>query len=556
MKENKEKTNSIFKRMITLITFTIICSAIAGCKPTPDEAIIFGNDPAEFQEMIMIKNEGSQIYDYPEDYYDEFLSKDGNVTITIDAEIITPVVDKLPVIKITPSPISNEMIQWAAEEFTEGEQGYYPTVFMNRGEAEALKIMLLGELADKDKIYEEYSSAQMADYIIDSYTKTIDFLNECCINTTEERIKIPATLALRPYGFYVHNDANLIETELNMTELELQERSEEEVNLYLQYDVQLSNGKYVRLGIYNEHPYDVVTNNSEGMSGLERSQIHVVTSNISMNLHPTNILESRPFNIGFDFGSIDTFYPELTKTIEESTNVAINRLEELGISDFYVESSSEEVGKYILSLYWNASRYGGLEDVDFEEYCEDIGAEVKFHYITFKPYYYGVPLLEANQAFFNDDMYHSSMEYEVITMRVAEDCIAEIKWTNPTDISNVLNDNVKIISLDTAIKNATEFMTLTYNLSTIFTYNPEGFDTDKITANINIDTIKLGLAGIPAYNSADEYLLIPVWNFYGSYSVDSKVEGNITEVDYVRVPLISVNAIDGSIIHQDSCISD
>jgi hypothetical protein len=290
---------------------------------------------------------------------------------------------------------------------------------------------------------------------------------------------------------------------------------------------------------------------------MPKSQIHVVSSNINMNIHPTYILQSLPFSISFPYGSLDAYYSEISQTIEDSIFVATEKLKELGVDNFYIESTNEEVGMDIHDMYNSALAQKDIDtDLTIGEYCEnnDIGA--KFHKITFKPYYYGVPLLEANQVFYDGEMYHSPMEYEVISMRVSQDGIAEFKWTNPTDISNVINDNVKIITLENAIENAKQFMMLKYNLPTMITLDSDRPDYSSINANINIDTIKLGLAGVPAADSTDEYLLIPVWNFYGSYSVESDDEGVICAFDLTRIPFISINAIDGSIIHQTSYVID
>ena len=81
-------------------------------------------------------------------------------------------------------------------------------------------------------------------------------------------------------------------------------------------------------------------------------------------------------------------------------------------------------------------------------------------------------------------------------------------------------------------------------------------DEDIINRTIVIDNVELGLMRIIQSNSS-EYLLVPVWNFFGyivyeykensdsSYVLDDE---NKVMFDGYRHSYLTINAIDGSII--------
>lgn len=74
---------------------------------------------------------------------------------------------------------------------------------------------------------------------------------------------------------------------------------------------------------------------------------------------------------------------------------------------------------------------------------------------------------------------------------------------------------------------------------------------------INIDNIQLGMMRIDIPNS-DEYLAIPVWDFYGGYIVKNPqdTDGMNTEelvyTDYNYVSFITINALNGGIIDRNT----
>jgi hypothetical protein len=182
--------------------------------------------------------------------------------------------------------------------------------------------------------------------------------------------------------------------------------------------------------------------------------------------------------------------------------------------------------------------------------------EGKFYQFTFLPKYYDVPFVIANNQYTTEkNQHYLSFYFESIHMKVSNDSIVEFRWSNPTDISNVINKSAKLLEFDEIMKIASNHFKLKYNMPTLAPVceDSETYEEDLakfIGADINITEVRLGLGGVPAYNNPGEYMLIPVWNFYGSYAIESTDEEEDYKYTDTYMPFVSVNAVDGSIVEQ------
>lgn len=548
---------NIFILIIMLISIIILSS----CRETPNAEIITQKIVNDFNDALLVKAESSSWLDCPECYQDSFTSKDNKVVIKINAQILTPKVESLPVIKITPSPISNDLVEWAIGALMEGKEGYYPSRSMTKSEIENIIIEFESYLSNKDEIYETSQSKEEADNIIVSLQSEISRYTQMYISAPEKIPQLPTGLKFRPFQFYISDDYSIVENEINMSNKDLTYREQSnEKNLYLVCDDKLSDGRYARLAAYNEYPISINDFSTESVFYMEKHLLQVLFSYIPFTIDQQFILDSEPFSYYMKFGSLDSAYPDLS--IDKDTAIAssIKFLNDLGIENYYVESIRVVYAMKNFDDYRKYRQQGVETHMNMTKYFDSIDANRKFYMVTFKPKYYGVPLLEANQAFYSDDLYRSPVEYEEIVIRVAEDSIAEFRWNTPTDIENVINDNVKIITFKEAMENAKKFIEVKFILETLLPISSETDDYDELiklytSGEININEIKLGLAGILANDSVDEYLLIPVWNFYGSYSVLSSEQNLSIGGTQLRLPIITINAIDGSIVQQKATVT-
>ena len=548
--------NKMIKRLI--LYFMICISCLSSCKSNPESSVVVKHSTSEFIEALIIDEENIEERNIPNNYYNEFTSKDNKVKIIIDAKISVPEEKRMPVIKVELAPITQEKLNWAVENFMENNEGTYPSMEMSKTEIEAWILTYKSKLADEEQLYKESSSNEEVEEL-KSYLQTwIKKYQAMYKDAPDESIQIPTGLVFRPFSFYSENNSDEKKNELELSDKQLLEReNSRSKNLYMISDALLSDGRYARLSVYNEYAYSVDNYNS--VFHVEQHQIHIVYSYIPLTIDTMFVLNYAPFTYWLPtFGSLDSKYPNINISKDEAILRVKEKLESIGLNDFYVDLIKDVEGLEYLNEYKNYYYNDDNNDnnvLSKDEYFSEENIN-KFYLITMRPIYYGIPLLEAQQAFSSEVLYNMPIESEKIVIRVSQDDIAEFKWTNPIDISGVINDNVKIITFDVAIENAIKFMKTKYMLPTVAPIIPEMDEYEKILneyidACINISEIKLGLGTIPAPNSNDEYLIIPVWNLYGSYSLTSTYKEysfGDTELDY---PLVSINAVDGSIISQN-----
>ena len=225
-------------------------------------------------------------------------------------------------------------------------------------------------------------------------------------------------------------------------------------------------------------------------------------------------------------------------------------------------SEGEKISEYVLPdvLQDDAIFQSGKETAD--DFLVEIGMEylrlnVASKYSDENTYEYYYTRVENGFQEGYIDSYFGSMQSdkdvamdlwyaETMIVRVTDGKITYVKWDNPSMISGVDNDNVKIIPF----KEAKEIFLkqIDYMLSPDIEDKAGKANYEFFTANttINITKIELGLTKLLMKDSADSYKLIPTWNFYG-YEAGSGHEfdkGRGAEICFV-----TINALDGSIVN-------
>lgn len=543
------KKNKLNKKMIVITSLILMCFLLA-CKPTPNNNAINQRD----YNLLLETYTADQEMSCPDTYQSTFASKDGNVEIHFEANINIPDATKYPVIQINPQPITDDIIQRVVDEFMEGKTGFYPETSMTKSEIEKKLIELQLRIDDKDALFEKYGDEVQVNLAINNLYEFIDEYYGKLEDAPESKNNIQSNFDFRPLEFYWTDDYTLINEELSMTQEQLDDREgNPNINLYLVSDVELSNGQYIRLNVYNELPTSYNNVDNFGLYGMEHYEIHLIKSYDSiLEKYPNALTTAYPYNDILKSGNLDEEYPDLKLSLSEAEATARECLTNMGISNVYLANGEiiQEMQTHEESeAMWQAI----IANPDIE-YIDETERDDKFYLLTFKPMYYDIPLLEANNRFSQEVQYVFPFGFEKIEVRVSNDSIAEFRWINPTEISSIINENVRLLSFDKIIEIAENHMQLKYNLSTIApvwiespTYNEDL--SRYYGGEIVINEIRLGLGGVSAYNNVNEFMLIPVWNFYGGY----EVYGNDTSDDVkeeLNVPFLSINAVDGSIIDQ------
>jgi hypothetical protein len=157
----------------------------------------------------------------------------------------------------------------------------------------------------------------------------------------------------------------------------------------------------------------------------------------------------------------------------------------------------------------------------------------------------------------HEDSFSECIEDEVISVCIDETGILSFEWHSPMKSMEVLTENIPLLPFKKIMErfNQQIFISGAWGQDIL----PNGEDDEVIieSKNICIDKISLGLARIKRQDHNGEYLLVPVWNFYGTDTTkykETKCVEFYTNENYEVVSRIfghsflTINAIDGSII--------
>ena len=134
--------------------------------------------------------------------------------------------------------------------------------------------------------------------------------------------------------------------------------------------------------------------------------------------------------------------------------------------------------------------------------------------------------------------------YEILNIYVTRDGIHTVEFMNQYDIGEVKTENLNLMSFEEIMK-IYEKMMIIQNADVLNYENKREYRIDRIT---------FGYSRIyEPSTSSQTGLLVPVWDFFGSFSGTSEYEG--VQYDHTNTAkyqsYLTINAVDGSIIDRD-----
>lgn len=130
--------------------------------------------------------------------------------------------------------------------------------------------------------------------------------------------------------------------------------------------------------------------------------------------------------------------------------------------------------------------------------------------------------------------YEAAYPYERAFIVINDTGVVNLTWTSPMKTTGTISANAQIISLNNAMNIFKEQFFTHYGQS----------DTSKGRAIYTIDHITLGMMRVQIKDQLDQYMMIPVWDFYGNAS------GATTSADsgHTLHSFLTISALDGSTI--------
>lgn len=168
---------------------------------------------------------------------------------------------------------------------------------------------------------------------------------------------------------------------------------------------------------------------------------------------------------------------------------------------------------------------------------EDEDTQIMTLYYT--PVYNGVPTVLVKDLYNikSDDVYAANYFYQSLEISMYNGELNYIYLTSPSDVTEIVNENVQLMDLNTMMDKAKNYMQLKISKAS---FDEDFSENEKISVEVN--NIQLAMFRIKEKNK-DSYLMVPAWIFYGNV-LDSK-----NQVIRENEQLLVMNAIDGSSIN-------
>ena len=132
------------------------------------------------------------------------------------------------------------------------------------------------------------------------------------------------------------------------------------------------------------------------------------------------------------------------------------------------------------------------------------------------------------------------LAYEKLTMDIGEKGIFSFRWENPIEITDMIAEDCELLSFDQVMD--------------IFgTIAPLSIQNTEYEANnaLYVDRAVLGYMCLQERDKPMSYRLVPVWDFFGERTIGRERYGKRNGYSSYDWSLLTINAIDGTIIDRD-----
>ena len=265
-------------------------------------------------------------------------------------------------------------------------------------------------------------------------------------------------------------------------------------------------------------------NETQGLTDLifkestDGRDILKVSANIGSNNYPATLMivnNTSNYNSGISFSNrleAITTYPttenNMEMTLDEAISKAQSTMSDLGMDDMIltesgIESSANEQG-YVLHFI------KGVNGIGISDYQSH---------------------MMSGQKEGEASVYAPSLSPEQVTIYINDTGLLKFHLSNALEMGEVINDNVEILSID-KVKDI-------FKEQVFYNY----YATDDRPLTIDVDQIKLGYFIQSVKDQQGVFRAIPIWDFLAN--------ANAAEGDSYTYSVLTINAIDGSIINRD-----
>lgn len=442
---------------ILLTTVLLVTCFTTACQPTPENSIVQGKDNA--LDGIVEKNsaEGSGVtYTTPESWEENMELGEGRLQIEINAPIKVPSVYAYPIIRSTPGKFTMDQLNKMIKYFTGDSIIYKDSNYGN------MPVSVYDGLKTKSEI-------QAA-------------ILQLKLSLSNQNSNVNSIKDSDPQAYQQAVDS--INSQIEMLEEKYQTAPETALQTPLVIDNTVA---------------------TEGVIGIvdlgkaKAAKIEINSTDSEDGRSNRFVFENKGSMVGGEpVESIETGLrnpPEIS--VEDALQLAQKAVNDLAGSEMQLACTAVAAYDDMLSPIRTESYLDSQQYYVFY-YTRSIG---------------GIPYTYQSNLGIGSDKegaeYMPTYPYEYIKVGVDDTGIIEFIWRSPAEIGEVLTNSATLLSFD-EIKDIFEqqiYVQQVWNEST----------EDVLARKIYIDKITLGMMRVINPDNSNEYLMIPVWDFFGYY---------------------------------------
>ncbi len=496
-----------------LMSITMLAGILTACQQTPENEIVIGKGDVTLEQTINGKSDEANtgVYEAPKTL--ETKTEKNGITLSVDATVDIPSSDKYSVSCVVPNEISQDTANKIWDTLI-GDTILYENLewdYKTKSETEEIIIEL-------KKIIAESEVPQQKD--IDNLEKWESWYSEA-----PDKIELEETAKI-----FKEIDINE-----NLPEMPKGLSEEEEAAFKIEMSMASAsmNEKEI-IGTGTENGFTINLKITEKSVDYNKSLDEKGYSSVIWDKKDT---------VGYENKIKNNFI-----SLEQAQQTAEATISNMGIDYFGLSNS--------LDGYEVKHNNNG----DISELCSA-------YVFTFTRELNGVTENLVTNSISTeelDSLVVMPMQNENIQIIISEDGLVSFKWSNPSSVKEMISENVELLSFDKINDIFTNQIFLSNNeLDIEKQLKGQEISFELKDKTIVIDTIKLGMARVMRQGHDNEYLTIPVWDFYGYETAKFNQEDALTARDFVTNYFISENgdakssvyktyltisALDGSII--------
>lgn len=491
--------------VLLAVTFSLL---LVACQPTPEETVVKGKSLENLIDKATQPTESSgaqgtlaEKMGAQPTFQTELSDQSGKVKIHVNADVEIPAADSVSVDRVERSNVTQEQVDALVKHLMKGKDMFAGDAYkMTKSEIQqkileiqaALAAMPPDEQNSKDP---KQRNGMMMQAILSQ-------LQDELSNAPDTSEKTPCTGQLEPMEQDIYYAAG------------------NKVHALAQSDA-----GYESLGVYN---YEDAVNYVEYSCEKNDFSKNMGYFSTKEDIERTEADGSTPYVSSAEIAQI----PDVTITVDDAKAKAEALIADLGLENMVCYSADKE--------------YGGSIDMTTDQ-SQYINPRKCVWFLRYSRQVNNIPVTYTvwDCMKVEEDMQSTPWAYEDMTFALDDTGIVGFSWRSPYNMAGMVTENSNLLSFN-EITNVFNTMSLAVNA---WDGLAQG-NTNLVGIDITVDHIEFGLTRITEQDKRDSGLLVPAWDFFGTMTYINEQDGQTKEYKDGPIPILTVNAVDGSIINR------